>query len=138
MRFLGSINSVNSDFNNGDKMKTIIILVHAIIGWGLCGAVIAAGRMFFPIETTLIIHVIAVPIIFTTISLIYFKRFSYTSPFTTALIFLGFAAVMDFFVVAMLLEKSFEMFRSIIGTWIPFVLIFLSTYLTGYYFRKNK
>jgi hypothetical protein len=28
-------------------------------------------------------------------------------------------------------EKSFVMFKSLFGTWIPFGLIFLSTYLTG-------
>jgi hypothetical protein len=38
---------------------------------------------------------------------------------------------MDFFIVAMLINKSFEMFTSLLGTWIPFALIFISTYLTG-------
>jgi hypothetical protein len=38
---------------------------------------------------------------------------------------------MDFFVVAMLINRSFEMFASLLGTWIPFALIFASTYLTG-------
>jgi hypothetical protein len=27
--------------------------------------------------------------------------------------------------------RSFDMFTSLIGTWIPFALIFASTYLTG-------
>jgi len=35
------------------------------------------------------------------------------------------------FVVAVLINRSFEMFTSLLGTWIPFALIFLSTYLTG-------
>jgi hypothetical protein len=30
------------------------------------------------------------------------------------------------------------MFKSILGTWIPFLLIFLSTYLTGIYVRWRK
>ena len=38
---------------------------------------------------------------------------------------------MPFFVVALLINRSFEMFASLLGTWIPFALIFLSTYLTG-------
>jgi hypothetical protein len=38
---------------------------------------------------------------------------------------------MDFFLVAMVINRSFEMFTSPLGTWIPFVLIFASTYLTG-------
>jgi hypothetical protein len=35
------------------------------------------------------------------------------------------------FVVALLVEKSFDMFRSVLGTWLPFALIFLATWLTG-------
>jgi hypothetical protein len=31
----------------------------------------------------------------------------------------------------MLILRSFEMFTSLLGTWIPFALIFASTYLTG-------
>jgi hypothetical protein len=38
---------------------------------------------------------------------------------------------MDFFIVAMLINRNFEMFASLLGTWIPFALIFVSTFLTG-------
>jgi hypothetical protein len=38
---------------------------------------------------------------------------------------------MDFFVVALLINRSLEMFTSPLGTWIPFALIFISTWLTG-------
>jgi hypothetical protein len=34
-------------------------------------------------------------------------------------------------------EKSFAMFASIIGTWLPFSLIFLSTFLTSLYQGGN-
>ena len=45
----------------------------------------------------------------------------------------GKVAVLDILIVALLIERSFEMFTSILGTWIPFLLIFGSTYLTGSY-----
>jgi hypothetical protein len=45
---------------------------------------------------------------------------------------------MDVFVVSMLVMRSFEMFQSILGTWIPFTLIFISTYLTGRYVRAKS
>jgi hypothetical protein len=35
------------------------------------------------------------------------------------------------FVVALLIERSFKMFESIVGTWPPFLLIFISTWWTG-------
>lgn len=121
-----------------NRKKPIIIFIHMFIGWALCGAIIGIGRQVITIQNTLIIHAIGVPIIFAVISLIYFKKFNYTTPLQTAVIFLSFAIFMDFFVVALLIEKSFEMLTSILGTWIPFVLIFLSTYLVGLYVKKTS
>jgi hypothetical protein len=50
----------------------------------------------------------------------------------TALIFLTFIVLGDFFVFALLVNRSLEMFTSLIGTWIPFALIFAATFLTGW------
>jgi hypothetical protein len=38
---------------------------------------------------------------------------------------------MDVFLVALVINRSLEMFESVLGTWFPWVLIFFSTYLTG-------
>jgi hypothetical protein len=83
------------------------------------------------LESALILHAIAAPIIFTALSLVYFHRFGLWSPFRTAAAFLGIVVVMDVFVVALLIERSFEMFESVLGTWLPFLLIFSSTWCTG-------
>jgi hypothetical protein len=114
-----------------DASKASAILFHAFVGWGLCGSIIGIGREFISMETILVIHAVAVPIIFTLLSLLYFRKFNYTSPLFTAFVFLSFVALMDFFVVALLMERSFSMFYSILGTWVPFISVFLSTYLTG-------
>jgi hypothetical protein len=111
--------------------KFVIILFFALIGWICCAAIMGIGMSILPQNTTLIIHLIAAPIIFFIISSVYYKKFNFTSPFITALFFMSFIIFMDFFVVALLIMKSFEMFKSLIGTWIPFILIFLSTFLTG-------
>ena len=116
--------------------KILIILVHAVIGWLLCGIIMGIGRNITSIETTLIIHAIGAPVIFSILSIIYFKKFNYTSPISTAIIFVSCVILMDLLVIAPLVEKSFVMFRSIIGTWIPFGLIFLSVYITGLFCRK--
>ena len=58
-------------------------------------------------------------------------------PLQTALLFVGIVIALDFFVVALLLLRSLEMFTSILGTWIPFALIFASTYMTGLYITRN-
>jgi hypothetical protein len=111
--------------------EPLIILIFGILGWALCGAIIGIGRSITSMENTLIIHAFGAPVIFATLSFIYFTKFNYTTPLQTAIIFLSVVIFLDIFLVALLIEKSFEMFTSIIGTWIPWVLIFSSTYITG-------
>ncbi len=113
--------------------KILIILAHAFVGWMLCAATMGIGMAITTLNTALVIHAIAAPIFFCGISLIYFRKFNYTTPLQTALCFLAFVVAMDFFVVAMLINRSFDMFASPLGTWLPFALIFASTYLTGRY-----
>ena len=90
------------------------------------------------LEATLILHAIGAPIFFLAVSLVYFTRFTYTSPLHTALIFVGFVIGLDFFLVALVINRSLAMFASPIGTWVPFALIFLSTYLTGWAVTGRK
>jgi len=77
------------------------------------------------------------PIYFAILSWLYFRNFHYTTPLQTAGIFISFVVFMDFFLVALVINKSLDMFTSLIGTWIPFVLIFSSTYLTGLLVRRS-
>ena len=124
---------------NRIKTKQLIIpFLLGLLGWALCGAIMFTGMAMTDIQTALIVHVIGAPIIFSLISWFYFKRFNYTSPIQTAFLFIGVVVFMDFFLVALMINKSLEMFRSPLGTWIPFALIFLATYLTGYIMVKAK
>jgi hypothetical protein len=113
--------------------KGLIIFIHSLILWGLCGAIMGIGMGITTTENAVIIHLIVAPIITVIISTIYFKKFTYTSPLQTGLIFVSFIIFMDAFLVAMIIMKNFEMFKSILGTWLPFCFIFLSTFLTGKY-----
>jgi hypothetical protein len=108
-----------------------VILVFAFIGWAACGATMGIGMALTSIDVTLIIHAIGAPIYFIILSLIYFKKFNYTKPITTAAFFISFIIIVDFFLVAMVINKSLDMFRSFLGTWLPFILIFVSTWTTG-------
>jgi hypothetical protein len=121
-----------------NRRQWLIVLFFAFIGWILCFATIGIGRSLTSMQNTLIIHAIAAPIIFTCLSFIYFRKYNFTSPLATAGIFLGFIVLMDFFVVAIVINKSFEMFTSFLGTWLPFTSIFLSTYLTGVIYNKTR
>jgi len=113
------------------------ILALAFVGWAVCAAIIGVGMMFSQINA-LIAHAIGAPVVFAIISLLYFKKFRYTTPLQTALIFLAFVFLMDFFVVAFAIMRSFQMFMSVLGTWVPFGLIFVSTYATGVYVTMTQ
>lgn len=117
--------------------KLATILIHAFVGWALCGATMWIGMAMTSIENAQIVHAIGAPIYFASISLIYFKKFNYTTPLQTAMIFVGFVITVDFFLVALVINRSLEMFTSLLGTWIPFALIFTSTYLTGLYIVQS-
>jgi uncharacterized membrane protein len=116
---------------SGRLPMAFVILAHALAGWAYCGLLIGIGRQYFSMTTTLVIHAVGAPIGFVLISLFYFNKFSFTSPLKTALIFLAVVVCMDLFIVAPVFEKSYIMFASLLGTWLPFLLIFAATYLTG-------
>jgi hypothetical protein len=113
-----------------NRRQVVAVLSLALLGWALCGAIMFVGMEVTSLQTTLIVHAIGAPVIFSVISWFYFTRLNYTSPLRTAAIFTLTVMFMDFFLVALVINRSLEMFQSLLGTWIPFALIFLSTYLT--------
>ncbi len=119
---------------NSKNMLTI--LAFAFVGWALCGAVMGIGMSLTTLQNALILHAVAAPAIFTALSLVYFKKLDLTTPLRTAIFFTGFVIFMDSFVVAFLIQRSFVMFTSILGTWIPFMLIFISTFATGMWLKR--
>jgi hypothetical protein len=82
------------------------------------------------VDRAVIVHAAAAPAIFALVSGIYFTYFGYSGALGTAAGFLA-VVIMDVFVVALLIQRKFTMFRSVLGTWLPFALIFASTYIVG-------
>ena len=112
-------------------IKGFIILAFATAVWAFCGALVGVGRQFMNMDMTLIVHAIGAPIGAAIASWVYFRSFNFTRPLPTAAIFVALSLTLDFFVVALLIEKNFEMFGSVLGLWIPQALIFAATYFTG-------
>ncbi len=96
-----------------------------------CGALIGIGRQIMSLQAALIVHAAGAPLGFALITWLYFKKFAFTGPLQTVLLFTGVVIGMDVFVIALFIEKSFAMFASPLGTWLPLSLIFLATYLVG-------
>ena len=118
--------------------KAFIIFLHAFIGWAFCAALMGIGQQIFSMPTTLIIHAIGGPLGFAVLSFNYFKKYWYTTPLQTAIFFAGFVIGVDFFLVALLFLKNFDMFLSPLGTWIPLALIFIVIFFTGEFLKSLK
>ena len=118
--------------------ELIVLLLHAFVGWLLCAATMGIGMALTTLETALVIHAVAAPIFFAVVSMVYYSKFHYTGSLVTATIFVGFVMVVDFFVVGLLINRSLSMFASLLGTWIPFALIFTSTLLVGLQIKKQR
>ncbi len=107
------------------------VVAFALVGWAFCAASIGIGFSVTSQTMALIVHAIVAPVVFAGLSFVYFTRFAYTTPLVTAALFLAVVAALDLFVVALFVLRSFAMFGSILGTWLPFALIFAATWATG-------
>jgi hypothetical protein len=111
--------------------RASVILTFAVAVWGFCGTLVGIGRQLMSMNGTLILHAIGAPIGAAILSWFYFKNYAFTGPLVTAAVFVATALVLDVVVVALLIEKSFGMFQSVLGVWLPQVLIFSATSITG-------
>ena len=118
--------------------KLFVPLLLAFIGWAFCAAIMGIGPTITSMQITLVVHAIGGPLGFALLAYVYHKKFGQISPLATAIVFIGFVILVDVFLVAGLILKNFAMFSSVAGTWLPFSLIFLISYLVGRSVRKNK
>jgi len=115
----------------GTWRRVLVLAVHALAVWALCGATIAAGRALLSMQTTLVVHAILAPIFAAAAAYLYGARFGHVGPLAAASFFLAFIVAVDFFLVALVIERSLDMFRSALGTWIPFAQIFGAALVAG-------
>jgi proline iminopeptidase len=108
--------------------RTLALLGFALLGWGLCGATIGVARGLMPMESALVVHAVAAPVIAGTLAYLYARCCAATTPLVTGLVFVAVPVVMDVALIAPFVERSWDMFRSPIGTWIPFVSMFLAAW----------
>lgn len=111
---------------------------HAVVGWAICGGTIALGRQLLSMTSTLIVHAVVAPVVFALLSAHFFQRYPDTAPLRTSLALVGIVMGLDGFVVAPLVEHSYEMFTSPLGTWIPFASIWLASFIVGEASRQRR
>jgi hypothetical protein len=96
-----------------------------------------ASMATLPIDTALVVHAAAAPFVSAIFSFIYFKKYNFTSPLLTAVVIVATVILLDFFLTATIILQDYAMFYSLIGTWIPFALIFTSALIVGIYLNKE-
>ena len=113
-------------------MAWVYLFGLGLVLWGLCGAVMAIGRRIWSLDTTLHVHLAAAPAIAFLVSSIHKLLAAEFNPVLRAMVLTGIVVILDAVVVAPIIERSYAMFRSFIGTWMPFAAIFLASWAAGF------
>lgn len=113
-------------------IDTALLVGLSLAGWAACGATMVAGTALTTPALALAVHALLAPVFFGIGAVLYFRRpHALGSPFAVAAWNVGAVIALDLLVVAPLVEHSFRMFASVAGTWLPFALIFASSWLVG-------
>lgn len=110
-------------------------LLYALVGWMVCAAVLYTTMAWLSLNAALVVHAAAAMLVFGALSARYHRVRPNADSRVTALVFTGVVVALDAVIVALLVERSFAMFASPLGTWIPFALIFSASWLAG---RKSS
>jgi len=111
----------------------LLLLVIALPAWGACGTTMGIGLARTTLRLTLTLHALVAVAGFGLTSWLYFSfADSALTPLQAALAVTTEVVALDVFIVALLILKSFDMFRSLAGTWLPLALIFASFWAAGH------
>jgi len=112
-------------------VRALVLVAHALVGWGVCGATMFVGPRFLSMSATLVVHAFVAPLAFAVLSWLYVRRYRDASPLGTAAALTSVVVGLDAFLVAPVFVGSYEMFESPLGTWIPFASILAASYLVA-------
>jgi menaquinone-dependent protoporphyrinogen oxidase len=107
------------------------VLVHALVGWALCGATMGAVLATTSLKAALLVHALAAPLIFAGVSASYFRGQHAWAPLRAASVVAVLVGLFDLVIVASFIQRSLAMFQSVVGSWLPLLLIFAVTWMTG-------
>jgi len=108
------------------------LILLALVLWTACGGVIAGGRRVWSMQTTLIVHLFAAAAFAFAAGVVHKLLAPDFDALTRAAAMTSVIVALDALVVAPFFERSYAMFRSALGTWIPFAAIFVATWAAGW------
>jgi len=103
----------------------------AVAGWAACGLTFAIGRAASGVEAAVAIHLAAAPFIGAAVTRLLWRHPRHPGVAATAVTVAGTAALLDAILVAPFIERSYAMFASPAGTWIPLALILAASAATA-------
>ena len=113
------------------RMAWVYLFGLGLVLWGLCGAVMAIGRRIWFLDTTLHVHLVIAPVVAFVVAAIHKFLAADFSSVLRAMVLTGLVVILDAVVVAPIFERSYAMFSSLNGTWVPFASIFLASLAAG-------
>ncbi len=112
--------------------RTLVLVAFALVAWGLCGATIGVARGLMPMETALVVHAVAAPIIAGVLAYLYARYFAGPRPLVIGAVFLGVvlislavAAHCVFFADAYGRRRARTVFLSAAVAWVAALFCFL-------------
>jgi hypothetical protein len=111
-------------------MAWVSLILLALILWAACGGVIAIGRRVWSLQTTLVVHLFAAAAFAFAAAAVHKLRAPDFDVVVRAAAMTGLIVALDALAVAPTF-RSYAMFRSALGTWIPFAAIFLASWAAG-------
>jgi hypothetical protein len=107
------------------------LIAHGTTGWLLCMAVMWGLLQILSSTIALAVHAVAAPLIFTLVARHYFRQPGSRDAVWTAAAFVAITTLLDLVVVAGAVQHSPAIFAKALGTWVPLLLIFLTTWMLG-------
>lgn len=104
-----------------------------VVGWFACGATFGLARAVLGVDAAVAIHLVAAPFIGAAVTRFLWMHPRHPGVAGTAATLAGIPALLDAIVVAPFFEKSYAMFASPAGTWIPLGLILAASAATAQY-----
>jgi menaquinone-dependent protoporphyrinogen oxidase len=106
------------------------LIAYGVAGWALCALVMSGLLAVSSSGVAMAVHAVAAPVIFTLLATRYFRARGARDPLPTATVWTALVIGLDGLTALAL--RNQEMFTSIVGTWLPFLLIFLAISFTGF------
>jgi len=107
------------------------LAAYGLAGWALLAIAMLGLTPLVSAGFAVTIHFILAPLVFAALAASYFKAPGAWEPMPTAGIFTAIVVALDALLLAWLSTEGFALFANVWATWVPYVLIFVATWMTG-------